>query len=103
MWKKEENPSHLLTPNPDTIVNAKKCLLTGAQYSCPLRGFARARPIQMWMYTAKHWSEYGNSNGEVRARTVGAEGVCNLIGRTTISTNQTPQSSEERNQEPNGT
>ena len=33
------DPSHLLTPNPDTIADAKKCLLTGAWYSCPLRGF----------------------------------------------------------------
>jgi hypothetical protein len=30
-----------------------------------------------------------DSNGGVSARTVGAEGVCNLIGRTKISTNQT--------------
>jgi hypothetical protein len=41
------------------------------------------------MHTAKHWTEHGDPNGEVRARTVGAEGVCNLIRRT-ISTNQTP-------------
>jgi hypothetical protein len=33
------------------------------------------------------WSE---PNGKIRAKTVGAEGICNLIGRTTISTNQTP-------------
>jgi hypothetical protein len=26
-------------------------------------------------------------NGKVRARTEGAKGVCNLIGRTTISSN----------------
>jgi hypothetical protein len=53
-----------------------------------------AGPIQMQMYTAKHWSECGHPNGEVRARTVGAEGVFNLIGRTTISTYQIPQSSQ---------
>ena len=34
--------SHMQTPNPDTIVDAKKCLLTGAWYSCPLRGSASA-------------------------------------------------------------
>jgi hypothetical protein len=34
--------SHLQTPNPDTIVYAKKCLLTGTWYSCPLRVSARA-------------------------------------------------------------
>jgi hypothetical protein len=33
----------------------------------------------------------GTPMGEVRARTVGAEGVCNPIGRTTISTNKTPR------------
>ena len=42
------------------------------------------------MSTAKHWTERRDHSGEVRARTIGAEGVCNLIGRTTISTNQTP-------------
>jgi hypothetical protein len=42
------------------------------------------------MYTANHWTESRDLNEEVRARTVGAEGVCNIIGRTTISTNQTP-------------
>jgi hypothetical protein len=32
------------TPNPDTIVDAKKCLLTGgARYSCLLSGSARCR------------------------------------------------------------
>jgi hypothetical protein len=36
------DPSHIQSPNPDTIVDAKKSLLTGAGYSCPLRGFARA-------------------------------------------------------------
>jgi hypothetical protein len=36
------NPSHLQTPNPDTIADSKKYLLAGAWYSCPLRGSARA-------------------------------------------------------------
>ena len=90
-------------PNPNKIAVAQKCLLTRACYCCPLRGSARAGPIQMQMYTAKHWSEYGNSNGEVRARTVGAEGVCNLIGRTTISTNQTHLSSQVLNIHPKST
>jgi len=39
---------------------------------------------------ANHQTEHRDNNGEVRARTVGAEEVCNPIGRTTISTNQTP-------------
>ena len=36
------DPSHLQTPNPDTIDEAKKHLLTGTWYSCPLRCSARA-------------------------------------------------------------
>jgi hypothetical protein len=32
------DPSYLKIPNPDTIADAKKCLLTEA---CPLRGSAR--------------------------------------------------------------
>jgi hypothetical protein len=35
--------------------------------------------------------------GGVRERSEGAEGVCNPIGRTTISTNQTPQSAQGLN------
>ena len=49
----------------------------------------------MRMYTDKHWTKCRDPNGEVRARTVGSEGVCNLIGRTTISTNQTPPQSSQ--------
>ena len=42
----------------------------------------------MWMCTAKHWTNYRDPNEEVRARTIGAERLCNPIERTTISTNQ---------------
>jgi hypothetical protein len=48
----------------------------------------------MGMYTAKHWTECGDSNGEVREKTVGVGGGCNLIGRTIISTNLTPPPQE---------
>jgi hypothetical protein len=41
------------------------------------------------MLAANHWTEHGIPNGGFRERTEGAEGVCNSIGRTTISTNQT--------------
>jgi hypothetical protein len=51
----------------------------------------------MLMYTAKHQTDHGDPNGEVRARTVRAKWVYNLIGRTTISTNQNPQSSQGLN------
>ena len=58
----------------------------------------------MQMYTAKHWTEHGDPNGDVRARTVEAEGVCNLIG-ITIITNQNPfpQSSQGLNHQPKST
>jgi hypothetical protein len=42
------------------------------------------------LYTTKHLTESRDPNGKVRAKTEGAERVCNLIGRTTISINQTP-------------
>jgi hypothetical protein len=32
------DPSHLQTPNPDTVEDATKCLLTATWYGCPLRG-----------------------------------------------------------------
>jgi hypothetical protein len=44
-----------------------------------------------------------DSNGGVRKRTEGAEGVCNPIGRTTISTIQTPQSSQGLNHQQTST
>jgi hypothetical protein len=50
--------------------------------SCPLRGSARAGPIQMQIYTVKHWTKCRDPNGEIRVKTVGDEEVCNLIGRT---------------------
>jgi hypothetical protein len=42
------------TPNPDTIADAKKYLLTGARYNCLLIGSARSLPIQMQMLAANH-------------------------------------------------
>ena len=58
---------------------------------------------QMWMLTANHWTEHRDPSGEVRGRNEGAEGVCNPIGRTTVSTNQMLQSSQVLNYEPKGT
>jgi hypothetical protein len=43
------------------------------------------------MLAANLWTEDRVPNGGVRESTEGAEGVCNPIGRTTISTNQTPR------------
>ena len=57
----------------------------------------------MWMLVANHQNEHGDLNGGVRERIEGAEGVCNLIERTTISTNQIPQSTQELNHLPKTT
>jgi len=77
-------------PNPVTIADAKKCLLTGARYGCLLRGSARALLIQMRMLAANHWTKQGDPNGGVREKIEGAEWVYNPIGRKTVSTNQAP-------------
>ena len=68
-------------------------MLTGASYSCFLRGPARALQIQRWMLTSNHWTEYTVLNRGVREMTEGVEGVCNPMGKT-ISTNQNPQISQ---------
>jgi hypothetical protein len=44
----------------------------------------------MQILTANHWTEVRNPDGNVRGRIEGAEGDGNPIGRTTVSTNQTP-------------
>jgi hypothetical protein len=54
----------------------------------------------MWMLAVNHQNELWDPNVEVRGRTEGAEEVCNIIGKTTISTNQTPQSSQELKLQP---
>jgi hypothetical protein len=82
------DPSHKQPPKPDTIADANKSLLTGAWYSCLLRGSASAWQIQKWMLTAIHWTEHKVPNGGARERTQGVEGVCSPIGGTTIWTNQ---------------
>jgi hypothetical protein len=48
-----KDPSLLQTLNLDTIADSKMHLLTGAWYSYPLRGSARAWSIYIWMPTAK--------------------------------------------------
>jgi len=77
-------------PNPLTIVDAKKCLLTGARYGYLLRGAPRTLLIQLSMLTSNHCTEQGDLNEGIRERTEGIEGICNPTGRTTISSNQTP-------------
>jgi len=57
----------------------------------------------MWMLAANHWTEHGDPNGGIRVMTEGAKGVCNLIGRTTISNKQVPQSSQGLNHQTKNT
>jgi hypothetical protein len=45
----------------------------------------------MQMLAVNLQTGYRDPNGGVRGRTKEAEGGCNPIGRTTISTNQTPE------------
>jgi len=42
------------------------------------------------MLAVNHWTEDGVHNGGAKGRTEVAEGVCNPIGKTTISTSQIP-------------
>jgi hypothetical protein len=77
-------------PNPDTIVDANKSLLTGAWYSCLPRGSSSAWQIQNWMLTDIHWMEYRVPNKGASESTQGAEGVCSPIGGGTIWTKQYP-------------
>ena len=57
----------------------------------------------MWMLAVNHQNELWDPNVEVRGRTEGAEEVCNIIEKITISTYQTPQSSQELKLQPNKT
>jgi hypothetical protein len=47
------------------------------------------------MLATNYWTEHGVLNRGDRERTEGAEGFCNPIGKITISTNQSPQSSRD--------
>jgi len=55
------------------------------------------------MLAANYQTEHRDLSGGVRERIEGSEGFCNTIGRTTISTNQTPQNSQGLNYHPNST
>jgi hypothetical protein len=46
---------HVHSPNSDTIVDAKKCMLTGAWYGCIIRGSARAWQVLRQILTASLW------------------------------------------------
>ena len=44
----------------------------------------------MQIVSDNHWTEGGDQYGRVRGRTEGAEGYCNPIRRTAVSTNPDP-------------
>ena len=75
--------------------NAKESLLTGAWYSCSLRGSARALPIQMWMQAANHRIKGGDSYGGVTGMTKGAEGVSNPQEEQQYQPTRTSKRSQE--------
>jgi len=64
-------PIYIQPPNLNSIAYAKKYKLTGAWYSCLLRGFARAWQIQRQMLKANHWPENKIPIGGVRERIEG--------------------------------
>lgn len=43
----------------------------------------------MRILAANHWTKCGHHNGGDREKSEGAEGICDPIGMTTTSTNQT--------------
>jgi hypothetical protein len=59
-----EDPSHIHSPNPDSIVDANKCLLTGAWYGCLLKGSSRAWQLQRQMLISNYWTDH-NGKGEL--------------------------------------
>jgi hypothetical protein len=61
-----KDSSHIQSPNPDTIVDAKKCLLTEAWESFLLRGSPRAWEIQRRMLTANNWTEHRSPTEELQ-------------------------------------
>ena len=95
------DPFHIQSPY--TIVDAKKCFLIGARYSCFLRPSGSAWQIQKWMLTSIHWTEHRVPSRGSRESTQGAEGVWHPIGWTSVWTNQYLQSSEGLNHQPKST
>jgi hypothetical protein len=63
------DPCHIQLPNPNTIVDANKNLLTEAWCSCLLRGSASACQIHKWMLRVIHWTKHRVLNGGARERT----------------------------------
>ena len=85
------------------MADANKSLLTGAWYSCLLRGSASAWQIQKWMLTFIHWTEHTLPNEGARESTQEAEVFCSTIGGVTMRTKRYPQSSLGLNHQPKKT
>ena len=51
--------------------------------------------MQMWKILVNGWTENRVPITQERERPEGAERVCNLIGRTTVSNNYTPRASKD--------
>ena len=69
--------SHIQTPNLDAREDANKCFLTGACYSCLLRGSTWEWQIQRHIFAAPLWNEHRVPSGRVGERTEWAIGGCN--------------------------
>ena len=85
------DPSHIQTPNSDTIKDGKKCLMTGACYSCLLRSSAWDWWIQRQMLAATLWNEHRVPNWGVRERTEGAKWICNNWKKNYVNQPDAPE------------
>jgi len=84
------------------------CAVTKPRHYCRCQERLADRSLiwmspEMWMLAVSYLIEQGDRDGGVRERSEEGEGVCNPIGRTTISTNQTTQSSQGQNHQPKST
>jgi hypothetical protein len=95
------NPSHLQTPNPVTIADAKKCLLTGTWYSCPLERLCQHLTAYRCRYSQPTIGlSLGIPKEELGERLKELMGIPTPQERTS-STNQTHQSFQGLNHQPN--
>jgi hypothetical protein len=92
-----EDPSHIESPNPDTIVDA--CWRSACWHGCLLRGSSRSWQIQRWMLAANHWTEHRVPNGGVGEGTR-VEVACSPIKGATMSTDQIPWRSQGLDHKP---
>lgn len=75
------DPSHLHTPNPDTINETILFLQTGEHHDYPLRGSISNCLRQMQILTVNNWIEVRDQYGRVGGRTEGDDKDCSHTGR----------------------